>query len=173
MTFKQKAAAGIGATMVSVAMCLGLHAPAEVKEAHKIPKDRIDAMVFPKGLKMLGDRDGILCHQIVGPDGKPWKFHRIEGKDVRKMTEAEIEAMIIADTQADLEGEGVACSTVEPGIFPAAFADVKRCDECGTDCWITSCPAHVGTPYCQLEGTNCVISFICCGGHACPASCET
>lgn len=172
MTLKQRMAVGGAAIVVATAMWFGLNAPEQ--KPHKIPKDKISDMGFPKGLKVKGDpMTGSLCHQLVGPDGEVWKFHRITDKDFRKMTEEEIKAAIIADTQADLEEAGVACGPAAPSIFSEALADIKRCDGCGTDCWATSCPATYIGPHCTLDGTTCVITFICCGSSGgCPVSCE-
>jgi|SRR5689334_24399578 len=134
----------------------------------------VHEMLFPKGIHVTGHA----CHQLVHilPDGT-WDvlaYHFIDG-DMTNMTEDEKKAAIVRHTQGDLDEAGVACSDEPPALLPRAIADsVKRCDGCGTDCWITSCDAHIGNPYCVLGGTNCVISFICCGGpgSGCPASCD-
>ena len=177
MNLKKTAILGTGSVMVAMALWFAAHQP----EAGKIPKDKITDMRFPRGLKATGDPlSGLMCHQIIvkGHDGKPDEtllFHQIEHKDFRTMTEEQKKAAIIADTQADLEGAGVACGPVAPPFFSEAIADsVKRCDGCGTDCWITSCDSTFVGPYCVLGGSTCVISFICCGGAngGCPASCD-
>jgi len=177
MTGKQVAAGSAGAAGVALALWLGLTGVGTKPPTdHKIPKDKISGMLFPKGMKIAGDpQTHKTCHQIImrHADGteEVLAFHTID-RDLTGLSEDQIKALVIEHTQGDLEQEGMACNDTPPGIFPEAVADVKRCDECGSGCWITSCPATSHPTYCTLAGTTCVISFICCGGQGCPASCD-
>jgi hypothetical protein len=145
----------------------------------------ISEQTFPAGFDVTGEPDtGHLCHGLehMLPGGKTetFKFHRIMDRDFRDGTVADKERWITADVSDDASEVGIACGGgggEESPFFSPAYADTRRCDDCGGDgCIAWTCPAtfHENTtPPCSLNGSTCAITYLCCPGPGltCVPSC--
>lgn len=134
----------------------------------KVPQKAFDEMQFGDGFdQVTGDENGIVCHDPIlragnAPD-RHISSHLLIGYDFRTMTPDQKRTAIREHTRKDMEDAGLAC--VGPGGRPflsEAFA--QKHNPGGSGCNSYSCPAHIQPGgYCDPGGTNCVITFICCG----------
>jgi hypothetical protein len=165
---KQKAL-GLFVVLAAVAAAYGLYEVSKKPERRPIQAAR--EMEFPMGIGgVIGRGDGVVCHQVVKRlPGKPdevVRYHEMP-YDFRDATEEQKKAWIIEDTVRDLGEIGMACApSPDPGFLSVALAQ-PHCEDCGGGCGSSSCPAHVVGSGCWLNGTNCVITIICCSGAPC------
>lgn len=161
----------LGIAAMAAAVVVGYHLLHE--PTGKLPHKVFDDMEFASDFdKVVGDKDGTVCHQIILRHGEPQRdervtSHQLFGRDFRKLTGDEKREAIRADTRKDMEESGLACIGPDGQPFLSqAFAGPPKCEDCsgGDGCHGYSCAATIHQDaYCTFGGVDCVITVICCG----------